>query len=138
MPTREAMLTFLQQDERAFEGDDRWGYWIFESASGELVGNAGLRPMSHDFTDGLEIGYWVRSDRTKRGYATTAVQTFIDAAFATSDAADFIRISMDAANAASAAVPRKLGFAFLREERREPLAKGNTGSSMVFELERPK
>jgi RimJ/RimL family protein N-acetyltransferase len=136
MPTREAMLTFLQEDEAEFDADQRWGYSIFECASGELVGSAGLRRASVIDTDALEIGYWVRSDRTKRGYASTAARSLVDAGFTCVPNITKIRISMDAANAASAAVPRKLGFEFLGEVKREVVTEGHSGSSALWEIER--
>jgi RimJ/RimL family protein N-acetyltransferase len=43
---------------------------------------------------------------------------------------------MDAANAASAAVPRKLGFEFLGEVKREAVTEGHSGSSALWEIER--
>jgi RimJ/RimL family protein N-acetyltransferase len=136
MPTREAMLTFLGEDEGEFEADQRWGYSLFERASGELVGSAGLRRASGTEADVLEIGYWVRSDRTKRGFATTATRALVDAGFKYVPHVTRIRISMDAANEASAAVPRKLGFNFLGEVQREVVAEGHSGSSALWEMDR--
>lgn len=136
MPTREGMVTFLQEDEAAFEADQRWGYSLFERASGELVGIAGLRRVSITDTDALEIGYWVRSDRTKRGYASTAARALVDAGFSFVPDIAKIHISMDATNAASASVARKLGFNFLGEVPREAVAEGHSGSSAIWEMDR--
>jgi RimJ/RimL family protein N-acetyltransferase len=136
MPFREDVLTFLQEDEKAFESNERWGYALFETNSGELVGSAGLRRISETDSTGLEIGYWVRSDRTKRGYATAAGRALMDATFEVVPGIERVRISMDAANVASAAVPRRLGFAFLREVPRERSAAGHTGIGAIWELER--
>jgi ribosomal-protein-serine acetyltransferase len=136
MPTRETIITFLKEDEAVFEADQRWGYSLFESATGELVGGAGLRRASISETDTLEIGYWVRSDRTKLGYASTAAWALVDAGFGKVPHIKKIRISMDAANAASAGVPRKLGFTFLGEVPRDIVASGHSGSSAIWELDR--
>lgn len=136
MPAREGILTFLQEDEAAFETDQRWGYSLFEGASGELVGSAGLRRASSTETDALEIGYWVRSDRTRLGYASTAARALVDAGFAYVPNIKRIRISMDVANVASAAVARKLGFNFLGEVPREVVAGGHSGSSAIWEMDR--
>ncbi len=136
MPLREDILKFLREDEVAFDGDERWGYALFERRSGELVGSAGLRKISERDREGLEIGYWVRSDRTKRGYATAAASALVEAGFASMQHVTRIRIGMDSANVASAAVPRKLGFAFLGDVEREKVAAGHTGSQSVWEIDR--
>jgi RimJ/RimL family protein N-acetyltransferase len=137
MPLRQDILKFLEEDERAFEVDEKWAYALFERDSGELVGSAGLRKVSAPATDGLEIGYWVRSDRTKLGYASAAAQALVDAGFAKMPGIKRMRISMDSANEASAAVPRKLGFRFLGNEKGELATEGHTGAGAVWELERP-
>jgi RimJ/RimL family protein N-acetyltransferase len=136
IPTREEILAFLIEDEAAFDADERWGYSLFECASGELVGSAGLRRASATDTDAVEIGYWVRSDRTKRGYASTAAQAFVDAGIACIPGITKIRISMDPTNAASVAVPRKLGFRFIGEMPREVVVEGHSGSSALWEMDR--
>jgi RimJ/RimL family protein N-acetyltransferase len=136
MPTREEMLTILEEDEAGFDADQRWGYSLFECVSGELVGSIGMRRDAANDTDALEIGYWVRSDRTKRGYASTAAQSLVDAGFTLVPNITRICISMDAANVASAAVPRKLGFTFLGEVKREAVAEGYSGLSSLWEMER--
>jgi RimJ/RimL family protein N-acetyltransferase len=130
------MVTFLDEAVLAFDDDQWWGYSLFEVASGEFVGSAVLRRMSETEPEGLEIGYWVRSDRTRRGYATSATAALIDAAFTRLTGIERIRISMDVANAASAAVPRKLGFDFQGEVKRDVAAGGHSSSSAIWELAR--
>ena len=58
----------------------------------------------------LEIGYWVRSDRTGRGYATSAARILTDTGFDCCPDVDRIEIRCHPANLASAAVPPKLGY----------------------------
>src|ERR1039458_2338591 len=58
MPLREDILQFLEEDEQAFEVDEKWAYALFERDSGELVGNAGLRKVSSPPTDGPASGCW--------------------------------------------------------------------------------
>ena len=83
-----------------------------------------------------EIGYWVRSDRHNRGYATTAVGALTDAAFGGLADLERIEIHMDRANVASARVPEKLGYRFVRTERRDRLAVAHTGQGYVLERTR--
>ena len=81
MPTRTAELEVVRSAERAFAEDRDYAYFLIERASGDLVGCAGLHPKSGGV---VEIGYWVRSDRTRRGYATSAAGSLCRAAFTTS------------------------------------------------------
>src|SRR3954469_1726880 len=78
MPTREAELEFLGTRQAAFDADEDWGYFLIESGTDELVGGAGLHPKA---PGEVEIGYWVRTDRTRRGYATAAARALTNAAF---------------------------------------------------------
>jgi ribosomal-protein-serine acetyltransferase len=124
----------LRRGHAAFDADRDWDYTLHEVDSDELVGGAGLH--RHVRPDPPEIGYWVRSDRTGRGYATAAARALAEAAFAYLDDVDRIMICMDVANAASAAIPPKLGFHLLRQEDRAIVAKGHTGRGFVWVLDR--
>lgn len=79
MPTRNQLYDTVLKDVALFDNDERWQFFIFERTSRELVGAAGLhrRGVPHE----LEIGYWIRSDRTGRGYATQAVRLLTAATF---------------------------------------------------------
>jgi RimJ/RimL family protein N-acetyltransferase len=116
-----------------FDRDVDWSYSLFESSSGELVGGCGLHRRRADC---LEIGYWVRSDRHRRGYATAAARCLTDAAFAGVHDAVRVEIRMDRANLASARVPAKLGYRMDGEEAHEPLARGHTGRRLIWALTR--
>ena len=102
MPTIEAERRFIEDRQRAFDSDDDYGYFLIERPTGELVGGAGLYPKEGGIA---EIGYWVRFDRTRRGYTTAAVEALTIAAFAHLPEVARIIIRMDHANLASAAVP---------------------------------
>jgi len=135
MPTAEDELAVLVDAESSFDAGTEWIYLLYELDSGELVGGTGLHQRVGP--EGVEIGYWVRSDRTGRGYATAAAGALTHAAFTHLGHVERVEIHMDAANAASAAVPRKLGYRFDREETREILARGHTGTGLVWILDRP-
>jgi RimJ/RimL family protein N-acetyltransferase len=134
MPTREAMNAVIAEGAASFEADREWQYVLLEVASNELVGGAGLHRRVGP--DGLEIGYWVRTDRTGRGYATSSARSLTDAAFASSLGVERVEIHMDQANLASVAVPRKLGFHLALEEDRDILAPGHTGRGFIWAVER--
>lgn len=135
MPSAEELRTMLKGAEAAFDADEEWSYLLFEHDTGELVGSAGLyrRPRA----DGFEIGYWVHSDRTGRGYATAAARALSDAAFACLPEIERVEIRTDKTNQASAAVPRKLGYQLNREEASDPVAPGDTGTDLIWVLTRP-
>src|SRR4051812_39379339 len=118
-PTEEAELEFLRAHEQAFDRDEDYGYFLFERDSGELVGGIGLHPNEENTA---EIGYWVRSDRIGRGYATAAAGALTSAAFLCLTTIDRVIIRMDQANHASAVIPPKLDFALHGEDvsRRVP------------------
>ncbi|UNI13646.1 hypothetical protein JDV02_000369 [Purpureocillium takamizusanense] len=80
-------------------------------AEGRIIGSCGLsRGIG---PGGLEIGYWIASDATGRGWATRAAAMLARAAVAMG--ADRVQIRHDEANERSAAVPRRLGFRCLGE-----------------------
>ena len=62
VPSRSTELATVQEFHAAFDADQDWAYFMFETDTDELVGGIGL----HSRDGGVEIGYWVRSDRTWR------------------------------------------------------------------------
>jgi len=130
MPSVDELRQVLLQGQMAFDANEAWEYTIFETETGQLVGGAGLHPS--DRPDCFEIGYWVHTDWTVRGIATATTSALVDATFTHLDEATQIAIRMDQANAASAAIPRKLGFTLDHEEEHEVRAKGQTGRRFVW------
>jgi RimJ/RimL family protein N-acetyltransferase len=76
-----------------------------------------------DAADHLEIGYWVRADRTGEGLAAEAAHAACDLA-ATIDGVSHLAIHCDERNAASAAIPRRLGFQLAAVVIEEPTSHG--------------
>jgi RimJ/RimL family protein N-acetyltransferase len=134
MPTADEQREVLRAGEASFEADREWSYVLIERDSGQLVGAAGLHPRSAPRT--VEIGYWVRSDRTGRGYATSAARALAEAALAHLPEVDQIEIRMDPANRASAAIPPKLGFHLLDADEGGDAGSGPTGDHLVWVLVR--
>jgi RimJ/RimL family protein N-acetyltransferase len=135
MPTIDAERRFIEDQQRAFDSDDDYGYFLIERPTGEIVGGAGLH---RDEGGVAEIGYWVRSDRTSRGYATAAVDALTRAAFANLADVARIIIRMDQANLASAAVPPKLGYTLEGEDvSRDIATSGHTGKGWIWAQYRP-
>lgn len=91
---------------------------IFERETGVLVGNIELDGVDARRSQ-AELGYWVRSDRTRRGYAAEAARAMMRYAF---EGLQLHKVRADVAvgNDASVRVLEKLGFVregMLREDR---------------------
>ena len=79
----------------------------------------------------LEIGYWLRSDWTGRGIATSCVAALTEAGL-DAPGVDLIEIHCDEANVRSAAIPRRLGYRLDRVEDEEITAPGEIGRNMIW------
>ncbi|WP_083647068.1 GNAT family N-acetyltransferase [Kitasatospora sp. CB01950] len=79
----------------------------------------------------LEIGYWVHREHTGRGLATAAARALTEAALALPGITR-AEIHCDESNAASAAVPRKLGYTLDRIDDEKPTAPAETGRKMIW------
>ncbi len=89
-----------------------------------VVGGAGLHRRVGP--DAVEIGYWTHVDHVGNGYAPEAAGALIKAAFDVSGI-DRVEIHHDKANAASAAIPRRLGFTLADETPDEVESPGEIG-----------
>ena len=105
----------LSEFSRAFDAGREWRYGLFAIDLPRLVGEVSLFPrdasgrVPFDKADHIEIGYWLRSDATGRGFATEAVRAALDLAAALPRISR-VSIWCDERNRASAALPRRLGF----------------------------
>ncbi len=106
-PTIESVRSFLERAGAEAGSEEEMGFGLVD-ADGEVVGGFGLHRRQGPGI--LEIGYWVRSDRTRRGYATASARALTDTGFDCFPEVDRIEIRCHPANLASAAVPRKLGY----------------------------
>ncbi|HET7661161.1 MAG TPA: GNAT family N-acetyltransferase [Oryzihumus sp.] len=104
-----------------------FSYRVEDAATGELLGSAGL--MARIGPRALELGYWVRADRTREGIATRAAAALTRAGLELPDV-DRVEIHHDAANHASAGVPRRLGYTRAGEYGRAVRAPGQTGRAV--------
>jgi len=92
-----------------------WRFALIDDAMDELLGEIDLFPRNAsgrvplDDADRAEVGYWLRSDRTSRGFATEGVRAVMQAA-ASLGRFSHIEIRCDPRNVRSAAIPARLGF----------------------------
>lgn len=107
----EAVETKVQR-LRGFRGrfdlDQDYVYAVLTADGGRLIGGTGLHPRVG--AEALEIGYWTHVDEVGKGIATEVSAALTRVAFEISGVRR-VEIRCDPANLASAAVPRKLGFA---------------------------
>ena len=101
---------------------------------GEFVGTIGMHRSAAD--DAVEIGYWIASAKTRRGYATAAARALTPVALELSGTRR-VEIHCDVANTASAAIPRKLGYRLDRVEVHEREAPGERGRRMIWVWDPP-
>ena len=135
VPTLEALSEVIRQGEIDFHADRSWEYALVDAHTDEVLGAAGLHRTEDP--EKFEIGYWVRTSRTRRGVATSVARALVSAASDYLETARQIVIRMDQANLASASVPRKLGFTLDAPEDRDVTAKGHTGRGYVWILDLP-
>ena len=130
--TRQSAAGFLARSERDWAAGTAYNYAII--AGGALAGVCGL--MTRIGPGGLEIGYWVHRDWTRRGLATAATAALVEQAFRL-PGVDRVEIVHDELNLASGGVPRKLGFTQIGRRPLSDPAPGGTGVGVVWRLTRP-
>ena len=129
--TRPSAAEFLAQSARDWESGAAYGYAIV--AGGTLAGSIGL--MARIGPGGLEIGYWVHHAFTRRGLATAATAALTEQAFRLPGVRR-VEIMHDELNAASGAIPRKLGFTQVGWRAMDPPAPAGTGTGVIWRLVR--
>jgi RimJ/RimL family protein N-acetyltransferase len=81
---------------------------IWERETGRFVGGCGLHRIDWKVR-AFEIGYWIRSSSTGKGFMTEATRLLTGLAFETLAANRvFIRVVTD--NARSVAIPKRIGY----------------------------
>jgi ribosomal-protein-serine acetyltransferase len=124
--------SFIEQSAKEWAEGSAFYYAVFTKA-GELVGSCGL--MTRMGADTLEIGYWIHSGHTGRGYASAAAIAVSRVGLALPGIERMV-IRHDAANPASGAVAAKAGFREVERVHRDPEAPGETGVDVFWERRR--
>lgn len=97
---RRAHARFLTRDDLR--------YHMFLRENGRIIGGTGLHRINWSVPS-FEIGYWVDSRHTGKGYALEAAAGLTDFAFDRLKARR-VEIRCDSLNARSKAIPEKLGY----------------------------
>ena len=97
---RNAYVKFINRDDLRLH--------IFLKDTGEFIASSGLHRINWDVPK-FEIGYWIDSRFSEKGYITEAVQGISNFAFSELNARR-IEIRCDSKNEKSRKIPEKLGF----------------------------
>jgi RimJ/RimL family protein N-acetyltransferase len=131
--TPEAACAYVAACEQGWASGAEFTY--LACRDGTPAGSAGL--MARRGPGVLEIGYWVHPAHAGRGVATAAARALTRAAFGLPGIGR-VEILHDLNNAASAQVPRKLGYARVgTEPGRFERAPGECGTAVVWRIMAP-
>jgi len=111
----EDSLKYLFDKEEATKKREKVEYGIY--VSNKYIGNISIFDINNEKKSG-EIGYWISSKFTRKGYTTEAVRLLEKEGF-TNMGLNRIRIKCDERNVASYGVAKKAGYVFegkLRED----------------------
>jgi RimJ/RimL family protein N-acetyltransferase len=108
-----AVIAAKHQASRDSFAAHGFGFMLMvERETGEIVGHCGLRRVAHPLApnpDDFEIGWLVREDRWRRGYAHEAMRAVIDWGFAVHRADRLVALTCQP-NAGSWRLMEKLGM----------------------------
>ncbi len=97
---RKSHIQFLQREDLRL--------LVFSKETGEFIASAGLHRINWDIPQ-FEIGYWIDTRFSGKGYMVEAAKGITDYAFSELKA-NRVEIRCDSLNKKSRAIPEKLGF----------------------------
>lgn len=133
-PTVEDQVVRARESLRSFSEGEDFHFSMIEVASGDLVGGLRVNPSRGPST--AEIGYYVHTDRHRRGYASAATRVAASATFEHLDWIQQVEVRMDVSNTPSIGVAAAAGFVFDREIDRPIMAPAHTGRAQVWIMAR--
>lgn len=115
---------FIRESIQAWKEDRAWDYSIrLRSAPDRHLGNVSMWTVSK-LGKIAELGYWVRSDETSKGFCTEAVDRILEETF-NSLGYHKVILRIAVGNDASDRIAEKLGFTREGVLREELLIRGN-------------
>ena len=112
--------THCREEQARWHARQEIDFCFFARGTGAFVGKGGLHTIDWDVPK-FEVGYWIRSSCTGRGFATEATSALVAVA-RDHLGAKRVEITCDARNAPSRRVAEKAGFTLegiLRQARRD-------------------
>lgn len=100
-------LKFISGREAEWKKGDEYDFMIYDKTDDTLLGGVGLNSVNRD-NNYANLGYWVRTSRTRQGIATAAVRLIAKFGF---EKQNFSRLEIVAAleNRPSQGVAKKAG-----------------------------
>jgi RimJ/RimL family protein N-acetyltransferase len=132
-PTLAAQREHIDAMAHQRETGESYTYGIFDPAETTVLGTIGLHRRVGP--GGWDIGYWVHAGHTGRGIATTCAAVLTGVGLSL-PGTERVEIHCDQANAASAAVPARLGYRLDRIDERRPVAPAESGKLMIWVMTR--
>lgn len=127
----EAKIDLIRKFRSNFDRGEDYVYGVFNSAETRTLGGSGLHTRVGE--EGFETGYWIHKDFVGQGLATELAAALTKVAFELY-LVQRMEIHCAVQNAASAAVPRKLGYVHEATRRRLGFAHGVKSDSMIWTL----
>nr|WP_258131197.1 MULTISPECIES: GNAT family N-acetyltransferase [unclassified Microbacterium] len=116
--TREESAEWIARMQERYEQHGH-GLWIIETHDGVFVGDCGLTWQSVNDVPVMEVGYHVRREMQRRGYATEAARACVDLV-AREFAPTLLTAIIHPDNDASRAVAENLGMTHIDDDRAHP------------------
>ncbi|MES5943720.1 MULTISPECIES: GNAT family N-acetyltransferase [unclassified Bacillus cereus group] len=107
-PTKENIETLIINYNIQFLQRSTLPYLMFSKITGEFIGFAIFHEINWEILK-FEVGYWIHSKFSKKGYMTEGVHRLVKFAFEELTA-NRVEIRCEAANIQSHAIPKKLYF----------------------------
>lgn len=108
-------------------GDSVYGVFVGEVIAGGCGLHRRIGPHA------LELGYWTSVDHLGKGVASRAARLLTTAALQVPGISS-VEIHHDKANLRSAAVPRRLGYRYIKDFSRDAFAPAETGVHSVWRM----
>jgi RimJ/RimL family protein N-acetyltransferase len=126
--THAALGARLERHALNFSAGIEWRYAIVARADAAILGGCGLHPRVGP--GAIEIGYWLATPVTGRGFATEAAAALTTAAF-DMPGIERVEIRCDPANGGSMRIPERLGYRALATLVHEPGKPGRPAADVV-------
>lgn len=132
--TRAESLEWLVMKEEDLRNGDEFVMALIENATGRMLGTVGINMINkmHRYAN---LGYWVRSDATRRGYATAATRLMARMGLEVLGL-NRVEIMMSVENVASRGVAMKAGAVFEGVLRHRLYLHGRTHDVNMFSIVR--
>ncbi|MEH0108950.1 GNAT family N-acetyltransferase [Tersicoccus sp. MR15.9] len=133
--TRDEAAGWIAWNQRNY-AEHGYGLWIIETHAGEFLGDCGLTWQRVNDTRRLEVGYHVRADRQRLGYATEAAAACRDLARDVLGSPELVAI-IDPRNTASLRVAEKIGMSHVDDDSTGSVPRRTVmGMSFAADLDR--